>query len=722
MKIAMLFFFNKKLYLLALILSCAIGFSSYIILSRIDLLSKYESKFILFILIFTLILIPLFFYIIKHFVSFFKERKLKKAGKELHNKLILIFSAVVLTPTLIIVGFSVLIFDTALNGWFNPRISTAISQSVNVANQYMLEHQNAMRGDVLALANILNVNAVKFSSSKVNFNKFLDKYTRKHNLSEAVLIDSSGNVLAFSEFVFEYTYSEIPRKNYEAANFDKIIINKEDNSNKMKAFMKLSQYVDAYLLISRYVDKRVLNAIQNTAIAASDYQFIKLQQFDLEISFVVFFLFLTLVLLLFSLLIGLNLANKLVDPISSLITAAEEVGSGNLDYKITSKDLMNINVKEIKRLGEAFNKMIADLKSSRIDLVLANDQLDKRRKFSELLLSGVYSGVIGLDENLKLNLPNVTAVKLLNISIDKHYGIPIIKIVPEFSNLINILNETKADVVEDKIEIVREEKHLNLIARIVVQKIDNKIFGYVLTFDDVTNLIAAQKKAAWSDIARRIAHEIKNPLTPIRLASERLKKHLNNPLKLNKEIFEKSLNMITRQVDDIDHLVEEFSSFARMPSPILNQVNIVSVVKQYIDLMNSSFKNISINFDNIVDKEIYIMADEKQIRQALGNLIKNSYENLTINKIKNGKIYINLDSDDNHTTLSIEDNGTGIEKKDLTKVIEPYFTTKDGGTGLGLSITNKIIEDHNATMFFKKSNIGQGTIVIIKFPIIIKNI
>ena len=722
MKIAMLFFFNKKLYLLALILSCAIGFSSYIILSRIDLLSKYESKLILFILIFTLILIPLFFYIIKHFVSFFKERKLKKAGKELHNKLILIFSAVVLTPTLIIVGFSVLIFDTALNGWFNPRISTAISQSVNVANQYMLEHQNAMRGDVLALANILNVNAVKFSSSKVNFNKFLDKYTRKHNLSEAVLIDSSGNVLAFSEFVFEYTYSEIPRKNYEAANFDKIIINKEDNSNKMKAFMKLSQYVDAYLLISRYVDKRVLNAIQNTAIAASDYQFIKLQQFDLEISFVVFFLFLTLVLLLFSLLIGLNLANKLVDPISSLITAAEEVGSGNLDYKITSKDLMNINVKEIKRLGEAFNKMIADLKSSRIDLVLANDQLDKRRKFSELLLSGVYSGVIGLDENLKLNLPNVTAVKLLNISIDKHYGIPIIKIVPEFSNLINILNETKADVVEDKIEIVREEKHLNLIARIVVQKIDNKIFGYVLTFDDVTNLIAAQKKAAWSDIARRIAHEIKNPLTPIRLASERLKKHLNNPLKLNKEIFEKSLNMITRQVDDIDHLVEEFSSFARMPSPILNQVNIVSVVKQYIDLMNSSFKNISINFDNIVDKEIYIMADEKQIRQALGNLIKNSYENLIINKIKNGKIYINLDSDDNHTTLSIEDNGTGIEKKDLTKVIEPYFTTKDGGTGLGLAITNKIIEDHNATMFFKKSNIGQGTIVIIKFPIIIKNI
>ena len=200
-----------------------------------------------------------------------------------------------------------------------------------------------------------------------------------------------------------------------------------------------------------------------------------------------------------------------------------------------------------------------------------------------------------------------------------------------------------------------------------------KVKQKALTFDDVTNLIAAQKKAAWSDIARRIAHEIKNPLTPIRLASERLKKHLNNPLKLNKKIFEKSLNMITRQVDDIDHLVEEFSSFARMPSPILNKINIVLVIKQYIDLMNDSFKNISINFDNLVKRDIYFMADEKQIRQALGNLIKNSYENLIINKIKNGKIYINLDSDDNHTTLSIEDNGTGIEKKDLTKVIEPHY-------------------------------------------------
>ena len=366
-----------------------------------------------------------------------------------------------LTPTLIISIFSVLIFDTALNSWFNPIISSAVSQSEKVANQYLLEHQNAMRGDILEFANILNVNAINLSSNKNKFSKYIDDYTRKNNLSEAVLIDSNGNVLAFSDFVFEYTYADISNQDYLSANSGKIIITKEDNSNKMKAFMKLSQYVDAYLLISRFVDQRVLDAIQNTALAVSDYQSIELEQFDLEISFVVIFLFLTLILLLGSLIIGLNLANKLVDPISSLIMAAEEVGAGNLDYKITKKELLNFNIKEIKRLGHAFNKMIFDLKNSRIDIVNANNQLDKRRQFSETVLSGVYSGVIALDENLKLNLPNLTACKVLNISIEKDFGILITKIVPEFSNLIDTILKGNMSVLEEKIQIIKEDKILN---------------------------------------------------------------------------------------------------------------------------------------------------------------------------------------------------------------------------------------------------------------------
>ena len=710
--------FKQKIFLFSIFASCLISFICYLILSKIPFILDYlfASSFIL--LFICIVLSTLTFFVSKHFVILLREIKLKKAGQELHNKLVFIFSIVTLAPTLIIAGFSVLIFDTALNGWFNPRISTAVSQSVKVANQYLLEHQNAMRGDILELANLLNVNANKLSSNKSKFNKFLDNYTRKHNLSEAVLVDSIGNVLAFSEFVFEYTYAEIPQEYYNSTNFDKIIITKEENSNKMRAFMRLSQYVDAYLLISRFVDQRVLNAIESTSIAVDDYQSIELNQFDFKISFVVIFLLLTLLLLLSSLLIGLNLANRLVDPISYLITAAEEVGGGNLDYKITKNVLSNININELKRLGQAFNKMISDLKSNRIDLVQANDQLDKRRQFSESVLSGVYSGVIGLDENLKLNLPNLTAIKLLNISIDKDYGNCITKIVPEFSNLINKLSITNLDIVEDKVYIIREDKFLNLIARIVVQKIDNKVLGYVLTFDDVTNLIAAQKMAAWSDIARRIAHEIKNPLTPIRLAAERLKKHLKKPLTIDVMVFEQSLNMITRQVDDIHHLVDEFSSFARMPSPKLNHVNIFLIIKQYVEPLISSFENISLEIDKKSYRDSYIMADEKQIRQAIGNLIKNSSENITINHIKNGKISIDFNIDNDFATILITDNGTGIDKNYISKIMEPYFTTKVGGTGLGLAITKKIVEDHNGSMLIKASKVRSGTLVIIKFPIV----
>tara|TARA_B110000503_G_scaffold43746_1_gene71602 strand:- start:681 stop:2528 length:1848 start_codon:yes stop_codon:yes gene_type:complete len=615
-----------------------------------------------------------------------------------------------------------LIFNTALNSWFNPIISSAVLQSEKVANQYLLEHQNAMRGDVLEFANILNINALNLSSNKNKFNKFIDNYTRKNNLSEAVLIDSNGNVLAFSDFVFEYTYADILEKDYLSANNGTIIIKKEDNSNKMQAFMKLSQYVDAYLLISRFVDKRVLDAIQNTALAVSDYQSIELEQFNLEISFVVIFLFLTLILLLGSLIIGLKLANKLVNPITSLIKAAEEVGSGNLDYKITKKELLNFNVNEIKHLGQAFNKMIYDLKNSRIDIVNANNQLDKRRQFSETVLSGVYSGVIGLDENLQLNLPNLTACKILDISIEKDFGKLITKIVPEFSNLIDRILKSNILVLEERVQIIKEDKILNLMTRIVVQKKQNKILGYVLTFDDITNLIAAQKMAAWSDIARRIAHEIKNPLTPISLAAERLKKHIDKPIMLNKKIFEQSLNMITRQVDDIRHLVDEFSSFARMPSPILNQVNIIFVVRQYVEPLKMSFEKITIKLDKIKYKDILIMADEKQIRQAIGNIIKNSYENIITNNIKNGVVSIDFEKDNDFVSITFKDNGTGINTNDISKIVEPYFSTKMGGSGLGLAITKKIIEDHNGSIKIKSPKDEKGTIIIIKFPIVLKYI
>ncbi|MFL2830080.1 MAG: ATP-binding protein [Candidatus Puniceispirillales bacterium] len=720
MNINLLNIFRQKLFLVAFLPSLLICTFIYESLYQFKFVNDHANTFIIILIFLFSIITIIFFIFLKNIFLIFNQIKLKKAGQELQKKILFIFSAIALTPTLFTAFFSIFIFDAALSGWFNKKISTAISQSVEVANQYLDEHQSAMRGDILELVNLINANSAILSSDKSKFNNFLDKYTRQHNLSEAVIIDSIGNVLAFSEFVFEYTYTEISPKFYNSANKDEILIVKEDDSNKMRAFIKLPQYIDAYLLITRFVDQRVLNAIESTSIAASDYQSIEIKQFDIKISFIVIFLLITIILLFTSLIIGLNIANKLFEPISSLIKGAEEVGGGNLDYKIADNVLSKIDIKEIKRLAQAFNLMISDLKSNRVDLEHANDQLDKRRKFSESVLSGVYSGVIGLDKNLKINLPNVTATNLLNISIEKDFGKPILDLVPEFTNVINNLLISKKNVVEDKVYIVRDDKVLNLITRLVVQKSDNLILGYVLTFDDVTSLIAAQKMGAWSDIARRIAHEIKNPLTPIRLASERLLNRLSSNKKIDTKIFEQSLNMITRQVDDIHHLVDEFSSFARMPSPTLKVININKVIVDYINPMMSSFNKVTIKIDDVLDNAL-IMGDEKQIRQACGNLIKNSYENITSNNIENARISIFFNIENNYASIIVNDNGTGIDKSMISEITEPYFTTKVGGTGLGLAITKKIIDDHNGTILVKSLKASKGTSILLKFPLISKN-
>jgi two-component system nitrogen regulation sensor histidine kinase NtrY len=683
---------------------------------KFDKLNNFHNVFILSLVLFFVLFSFLTFFIVNRISFFYQNYKLKKTGQELQKKILLIFATIVMTPTLLIAFFSIFIFDTALSGWFNKKISTAISQSVEVANQYLEEHQSAMRGDILELVNIINSNSNNLSSDKIKFNKFLDKYTLNHNLSEAVIIDSIGNVLAFSQFVFEYTYADIPADYYNLANKNEIIISKEENSNKLRAFIKLSQFVDAYLLITRFVDERVLNAIESTSIAASDYQSIELKTLDIKISFIVIFILITIILLLSSLIIGLSIANRLLNPITLLIKGAEEVGGGNLDYKIPKSILSKININEIKALAVSFNLMISDLKSNRVDLEYANDQLDKRRKFSESVLSGVYSGVIGLNKNLEINLPNITASNLLGISIAKDYGKPIIEIVPEFKNLINLMLSLKQNVVEEKISIIRDDKVLNLITRLVVQKSENTIIGYVITFDDVTNLIAAQKMAAWSDVARRIAHEIKNPLTPIRLSSERLIKKLNNDSHINKELFINSLTMINKQVDDIDHLVNEFSSFARMPSPKLKVINLSEIIFDFIQPLIPSFPYVVFKLDQ-PKKNALIMGDEKQIRQACGNLIKNSYENIFLNKIENGEICILFEVKNSFVIVSINDNGTGISKSHISEITEPYFTTKEGGTGLGLAITKKIIEDHNGTFLIKSIKKPRLTSVVFKIPL-----
>ena len=697
------------LFLLALIPFILLFVYNFNFFQNFDLIL---SLVLFFIISFIILLI---YKVSKQIYSVFFQVKHKVAGNELHQRLALLFSGISLMPAIIISVFSILTLNTALDGWFNKKISTAVSQSVKVANHYLTEHQNAMRGEILKFANQLNINAIKFSSKQKVINNFLNFYVAKNNLTDAVLLNSAGNVLAYSKYAFEINYSDIPEKFFKKADKKEIILTKDQDTNKMKAFIKLDQYVDAYLLISRFVDKKVLDAIKNTSIAVNDYQLIELNKFDIKISFFALFLLISLLLLLLSLYLGLKLSNRLVSPIGELIFAAEEVGRGNLNFKISNESLLKNKVEELKRLGNAFNQMIHDIKNNRAELINANEQLDKRRQFSEAVLSGVYSGVIGLDRNLNVNLPNFTSKKLLGISIEKHFGKSLVKILPEFKPLLNKIKKVSNDFVEDRIELIRKDKKLILIARAVKQSKENKIIGYVITFEDVTDLINAQKLAAWSDVARKIAHEIKNPLTPIKLGAERLRK-FNKLLAEDKSKHDQTVSMILKQVEDIKHLIDEFSSFSRMPSPKLKKINLFLFIKQYLESFEVSYQKVSLIFRNIKKQNIYILADEKQLRQVLGNLFKNSYESFVDPKKSNSFIEIEIKNNELYVIISVKDNGSGIKKEIKDKILEPYYTTKVNGTGLGLAISKKIIEDHNGTIHLN-SEVDEGTCVKIKFPL-----
>ncbi len=656
----------------------------------------------------------LFYKVLKQIYTLFFQAKLKIAGYELHKKLAVLFSVVCLMPSLIISAFSIFTINTALEGWFSEKISTAVTQSVEVANKYLVEHQNAIKGEALEFAKILNDNAISFSSNQDKINKFLNFYISKNNLTEAVLIGSSRNVLARSQFAFEINYLDLPNRYYDLANDGKIIISNDRDSNKVNAFIKLDQYVDAYLLTSRFIDQKVLEAISKSNIASDDYKSIELNLFDTKISILALFLFISLFLLLISLYVGLGLSNRLISPIAELIHASQEVGRGNLNYQIKNKTLLQNKITELKKLGNAFNKMVLDIKNNRSELIEANDQLDQRRQFSEAVLSGVYSGVIGLDKNFRINLPNKTAEKLLGINISKHYNKKLEKLFPEFQILIDEIKYKNNNFVEKKIEFLKNNKKYILISRIVKQINENKIIGYVLTFEDITDLIQAQKLVAWSDVARKIAHEIKNPLTPIRLGAERI---ANSTLIQSDNKLLNTSEMILKNVDDIRHLIDEFSSFSRLPSPILENINYNKFIDDTYNFFKTSYPDIQFDktsFSNI-DKKLKIYADEKQLRQVIANVIKNSSENFQENDISSKIIIFSSIITQNSILLSIEDNGVGIKEANKIKILEPYFTTKKNGTGLGLAISKKIIEDHNGEIVIESSE--KGTKVKIKFPI-----
>ncbi|HIJ38626.1 MAG TPA: PAS domain-containing sensor histidine kinase [Rhodospirillaceae bacterium] len=623
------------------------------------------------------------------------ERRTGAAGARLHVRLVVMFSVVAVTPAILVAVFSALVINYGVEQWFNQRVSTALNESLAVAKAYMEEHQQIIGGDALAMANDINRGGSALLRSQAWLSQMVGTQAAVRALTEAVVFTTGGQILARSGMAFsmELSIDRIPQWAFDRAEAGEVAVLTNSGDQRVRALVKLeSGFADTYLFVGRYVDPKVLDHMNRTSQGVEEYQRLEGTRSGLVITFLAIYAVVALLLLLSAIWVGLSLATELATPIVHLIDAAEKVRGGDLSARVADDG----EADELGSLSRAFNRMTSQLSTQRQDLVQANRELDERRRFTETVLAGVSAGVIGLDRNGVIELPNRSAAEYLSTAQAEMIGVPLIHLVPEMAPLFDSVQRRPERMVQDQINLRRLDKSRILMVRIVAEQDENEEGGYVVTIDDISELLSAQRKAAWADVARRIAHEIKNPLTPIQLSAERLKRKYLKQIDTDRQIFVDCTDTIIRQVGDIGRMVDEFSAFARMPAPVIKLVDILELLRQALFLAQTAHPEISFACQT-QENAIEFDCDARQIGQALTNLLKNASEAIEGREgsdLPPGNVVVTVTRMDQDLTIAITDNGKGLPLAIRDQLTEPYVTTRAKGTGLGLAIVKKIMEDH----------------------------
>ena len=657
----------------------------------------------------------------RNLVGLWMERRRGQVGSRLHTRLVVLFSLIALAPAVVVSAFSAVFFNFGMENWFSDRVRTAIVDSRAVAEAYLKEHHQVIRGDVLSMARDLERALPLIDGSPRQFRRILAAQGLVRNLSEIYIFDGTGRVLARWSLGFVLDQEPVPQDAMERARQGEVVVLTSETDDRLRAVIKLDKLVDAFLYVGRFVEPNVLEHIEKTQRAAREYKEIEGQRSTIEITFAMIFILVGLLLLFVAIWVGLVFANRLSRPISDLAAAAERVRAGDLSARVVEEP----NSDELGLLSRAFNRMTDQLEGQRHELVQANRQLDERRHFIETVLAGVTAGVIGLDRNGRINLVNKSASALLSIDLEERIGEKLGEIVPEFGELIPDAYARPNALVEAQLSIQRDGRPSTLFVRLAADVVSAKIVGFVVTFDDITELVAAQRKAAWSDVARRIAHEIKNPLTPIQLSAERLRRKYLDEITSDPETFSNCTDTIIRQVGDIGRMVDEFSSFARMPRPQMKATNLASICREALILPTSAHSKIRFRSD-IPDTPVWVSGDSRQISQVLTNLLQNAVDAIEgrdgaeDGDLPPGEILLNLAVQNGAATVEVLDNGRGLPPEAIDRLTEPYVTTRVKGTGLGLAIVKTILEDHGAELNLEDRREG-GARVVVTFPLMDTN-
>jgi two-component system nitrogen regulation sensor histidine kinase NtrY len=621
-----------------------------------------------------------------------QARRRGRAAARLHIQIVSLFSVIAVLPAVMVAVVANVTIDRGFDRLFSGPTREVIQNSVIIARAYMQEHAQLIRGDILGMANDIALARPLFDQDRRTFRELLTTSAAARNLPGAMLIDKELNVLESAQTGIQAAFSPPAPEFLSNVNEAEPEIAVLPDENYVAAVIRLRAFNDTFLYVARQLDPRVVAQLRQTEASAAEYAELEARRLGIQVNVALMFAVIALTILMASVLIGLNFANWLVAPIRRLMSAANMVSTGDLHVQVP----VHRSEGDLAQLGETFNKMTQELRTQRDELVNASDLIDSRRRFIEAVLSSASAGIIGVDASGSVGILNRSAEKLIGHAESETLDHPLSDVLPELDDMMKTAREGTQRLVQGQITITRDGQERILSVRVSAEQTSHSRDSYIITLDDITELVSAQRTSAWADVARRIAHEIKNPLTPIQLSAERIRRKFGKVITEDKAVFEQCTDTIVRQVDDIRRMVDEFSRFARMPKPVIEGEDVADTVRQAVFLMRVGHPDIDIEAE-IKEEPMRAQFDRRLISQALTNIIKNATEAIEAvpaGELAKGRVDVIATRENDDIVIDVIDNGIGLPKVSRARLLEPYVTTREKGTGLGLAIVGRVLEDH----------------------------
>lgn len=636
------------------------------------------------------------------------RQRLNDPGARLHLRFVTLFSLVSVAPAVLVaLAFGVLV-NRGVDQWFSDNVTSAVENGANIGRAYVADISDNLERDLATISVELGGEVRTVFPNRIQYSNALAQIADYFGYPAIYVLDGNGEVLAAGETQAAPPYLAPPREAFEvAAAGEEAHVDVTENPDVIRAVAVLPGYDDAYLYIVRPMQPGLIAGMRNGVESIEAYREAEESRARIQAAFALSYLETALLVLVGAVWLGLTAAGQISAPVARLAKAADQVATGDLSARVDA----SLDPPEIAILSNAFNRMTGDLQAQQEALRTASDDAQARSQFIETVLSGVSAGVIGLDKKGRVSAINDRALELLSIS-DDVIGKPLVKAAPELREVV----ERTENRTEEEIDVERGEETIRLRVRA-----ERGLGGEsVLTFDDITRLVAAQRNAAWRDVARRIAHEIKNPLTPIQLSAERLRRKYRSQVADDVEVFDRCTETIIRQVGDIGRMVDEFSSFARMPTPRFAPENPAELLRQAVFAQRVAFPDIEVELTEPLPK-ITLSCDGRMIGQALTNLLKNAGEAVQARRAADGQgeggIRAALEIADDNAVLVVEDDGVGLPARDRERLTEPYVTTREKGTGLGLAIVRRICEDHGGELQLADARELKGARICMALPL-----